>query len=127
MRKLMTAALAGAGVAAGALAGSAAAQPFGYAHPPAYQPHHPDGHYRGPVYTAPAYRHEPSGAALAMSVLGSLPGTDPGHHARVPVDRYGPDPNGMIGPDGRRIKCKLRRGYDDFYDGYVTRRVCWSR
>jgi hypothetical protein len=43
------------------------------------------------------------------------------------VDRYGPDPNGMIGPDGRRIKCKIKRTYDRYYGGYVSRRECWSR
>ena len=35
----------------------------------------------------------------------------------VPFDRYGPDPNGMIAPDGHRIKCKLQ---DDYGYRYAT-------
>lgn len=124
MRKLMIAALACAGVAAGGLA---AAQPY-RSDPRPHEPYAADGYYRGPVYTAPAYRYEPSGAAMAMSVLGALFGEDASHYAaRVPVDRYGPNPHGMVGPDGRRIKCKLRRGYDPYAGGYATRRECWSR
>jgi hypothetical protein len=42
----------------------------------------------------------------------------------VPYDRFGPDPNGMIAPDGHVIKCKLRDTWSDRVDRYVTRRVC---
>jgi hypothetical protein len=31
----------------------------------------------------------------------------------------------MIAPDGHRIKCKLRSGYDERYGRYRTFRMCW--
>lgn len=131
MRKLTTAALAGATLAGGALiAGGAAAQ---YYYPPSYYDRYDryDPYYRPapPPYANGYYYGSRPGAANAMSILGSVLGLnyDQGFYSRVPVDRYGPDPNGMIGPDGRRIKCKLRRSYDRYYGGYMMRRECWSR
>ena len=131
MRKLTAAALAGATVAGGALiAGQAAAQY--YPAPPAYYDRY-DPYYRAP---APAYRYDDrsyygnrSSSGVLGAVLGSVLGLnyDQGFYSRVPVDRYGPDPNGMIGPDGRRIKCKLRRSHDRYYGGTTIRRECWSR
>ena len=121
MRKLLVAATAAAGVLGGAMiAEGVQAQPYGYYAPapvlaPGYRydefgrPYYDDG-YR-PGYAAP----------LAGAVLGP-PLADV--YARVPVDRYGPDPNGMIAADGHRIKCKLTDGYDSRIDRYVTRRVC---
>ena len=121
MRKLLVAATAAAGVLGGAMiAQGVQAQPYGYYAPravlePGYRydefgrPYYDDG-YR-PGYAAP----------LAGSVLGP-PLADV--YGRVPVDRYGPDPNGMIAADGHRIKCKLTAGYDSRIDRYVTRRVC---
>jgi hypothetical protein len=128
MRKLLAATLAGATVAGGVMiAGTASAQyydRYGYYHPaPAYA----DPYYRAapvnPYYYGDRYV-APSGAANALSVLGSVLGLDTGYMNRVPVDRYGPDPNGMIAPDGHRIKCKLKSRYDSYYRGYVTRREC---
>jgi hypothetical protein len=130
MRKLTAAALAGATVAAGALiAGEAAAQYY-YPAPPAYYDRY-DPYYRtAPAYPAPRYYDDRrSGSSLLGAVIGSVLGLnyDQSFYSRVPVDRYGPDPNGMIGPDGRRIKCKLRRSYDRYYGGTTIRRECWSR
>jgi hypothetical protein len=130
MRKLTTAALAGVALAGGAtIAGEAAAQYY-YPAPPAYYDRY-DPYYRAPApaYAPRYYDDRRSGSSLLGSVLGSVLGLnyDQGFYSRVPVDRYGPDPNGMIGPDGRRIKCKLRRSYDRYYGGYMTRRECWTR
>jgi hypothetical protein len=121
MRKLTMAALAGVMVAGGALA-SCASDPYydGYSVSSMgrYDPYY-DRSYYGPVYR-PGYAYDP-GAGLAASVLGSLLGTG---YADVPHDRYGPNPHGMIAPDGHRIRCSLRRSYDRMYNAYVTRRVC---
>jgi hypothetical protein len=128
MRKLLTAALAGASVlGAVAVAETVQAQPYGYYYgpPPArtYDPY--TGRYYAPQ---PAYRPDPryapyngNGGSLSagLSVLGSALGMNAGVY-----DQYGYDPNGMIAPDGHRIKCKNRRVYDDYYRAYVTRRVC---
>jgi hypothetical protein len=130
MRKLLTAALAGAtALGAAAMAGTVQAQPYGYYYNPpvarAYDPY--TGRYYDP---APAYRPAPQYApyngygsndslSAGLSVLGSALGLSAGGY-----DQYGYDPNGMIAPDGHRIKCKNRRVYDDYYRGYVTRRVC---
>lgn len=137
MRKWLTAALAGATVAGGAaLAGQAMAQRYYYPAPPTYSPYY-DGYYRAPAYPQPyqqpyydnRYYSGSGSAGLLGSVLGSVLGLSypQSFYSGVPVDRYGPDPNGMIGPDGRRIKCKLRRTYDSYYGGYTMRRECWSR
>ena len=122
MRKLLVAAAAAATALGGAMiAGSAPAQPYGY-----YAP--------APAYVAPGYRYDEFGrpyyddgyrpgyvAPLAGALIGPALANV---YGRVPVDRYGPDPNGMIAPDGHRIKCKLRSRYDSYYRGYVTRREC---
>ncbi|RAK51499.1 hypothetical protein [Phenylobacterium deserti] len=141
MRKMASAAMA-ALVAAGALSalGAAEAQPYGYYTGPGgygyrYDPpraYDPYGRYvpGRPYYNGyDGYPGDSSIAGAAGAVLGALLG-DPGYGSGygwsgVPHDRYGPDPNGMIGPDGRRIKCKLRRSYDPYYRGQVTRRECW--
>ena len=54
------------------------------------------------------------GAALSPDVL-----------SQAPQDRFGPDPNGMVRPDGAVIKCKLVNRYDSDYGRYMTRRECW--
>lgn len=147
MRKLITAALAGATVAGGAMLVQAAqAQPYYYG-PPAhgYSPYYAQpyaspygypgygGRYPYPGgyggYGGGGYYGTQSGLGSALAVLGSVLGLGypSSFYSGVPVDQYGPDPNGMIGPDGRRIKCKLRRTYDRYYGGSVIRRECWSR
>jgi len=129
MRKLLFTALAGV-LAGGALtAGPALAQPY-YSAAPRYDPYY-DGAYRAPV--APAYdgrygyydygRYDDGAAGLAGSVLGAAIGGLYG--SAVPVDRFGPDPNGMIAPDGHRIKCKLRSNWDSYRQAYVRQRECW--
>jgi hypothetical protein len=137
MRKLLAAALAGATVAGGlAVAGAANAQYYRPYYPPAYgyqaypgYPASPAYPYDNRDYDNRSYYGNRSGAANALSILGSVLGLNysSSFYSRVPVDQYGPDPNGMIGPDGRRIKCKLRRSYDSYYGGYMTRRECWAR
>ena len=122
MRKLTIAALAGATIAGGALAGSAAAQPYDY-YPRSYDPYYDRGYYTGPVYTR-EYYGDRSGAAAALSVLGALLGSGTSYYDRVPVDRFGPNPHGMRAPDGHRIRCHLRRTWDPYYGGRITRRVC---
>ncbi|HVI32791.1 hypothetical protein [Phenylobacterium sp.] len=142
MRKLISAAVAGLAMAGGAavMTSTAEAQPYGYyPAPPAYyggynsqpyyggynQPYYGNG-YNG-YYSQPYAGGDPLTAGMAA--LGAALGLNTqsgygGYGYGVPVDRYGPDPNGMIAPDGHRIKCKLRRTYDSYYRSYVTRRVC---
>ncbi|MFC3068999.1 hypothetical protein [Phenylobacterium soli] len=134
MRKTLGAALIGLTVTGGmVIAGAAQAQPYPYYYPPAtgyydngyYRPAPPapyyNGYYNG--YSNRYYGYGDSGAGLAGALIGSLLG-DNYAGPPVPVDRYGPDPNGMIAPDGHRIKCKLRTGYDG-YGHYGTYRQCW--
>lgn len=144
MRMLMSAAVAGLAIAGGAAvtASTAEAQPYGYYGPPAYsggysqpyyggynnQPYY--GRYNQPYYGRPYASGDPLTAGMAA--LGAALGLNTqsgygGYGYGVPVDRYGPDPNGMIGPDGRRIKCKLKRSYDSYYRTHVTRRECRTR
>jgi len=126
MRKMLGAALLGLTVAGGAvMASSVQAQPYGYYAPaPGYYDH---GYYVAPAPAAPVYvapgtvYADPSAAAAAA--IGAAVGAY-AYQPGVPVDRYGPDPNGMIAPDGHRIKCKLRDDYD--YRGrFYTHRECW--
>lgn len=130
MRINLGAALAGLAVVAGGAttAGAAQAQPYGYYYnpPPAtyyYNPPPATGYYAAP---APGYVYEPGAAGLAGAVIGSMIGAMPAYGEAVPVDRYGPDPNGRIAPDGRRIKCKLQDNWDADHDAYVTHRECWE-
>lgn len=132
MRKMMGAALIGLTVAGGAvIAGTASAQPYGYYYAPA-PGYYDNGYYRSsptPYYNGyngyygnGYYDNNPAGVAGAL--IGSLLGGG-SYPAGVPVDRFGPDPNGMIAPDGHRIKCKLRSGYDNRIGRYHTFRECW--
>jgi hypothetical protein len=115
------------------IAGGAQAQPYGY-YPPAPSGYYDNGYYRpAPYYNngynrgyyapAPSYNYN-DGTGLAGALIGSLLGSDYAG-AGVPVDRYGPDPNGMIAPDGHRIKCKLVNGYDGRWGGSRTYRQCY--
>ncbi len=127
MRKLLVATVAGASVLGGAMVAQAVqAQPYGYYErvAPRYAPvYHYDTY--GRRYFEDAYgRHyvgDYDAPAIAGSVLG--PALAEGY-GRVPYDRYGPDPNGMIAADGHIIKCKLEDGWNDRVDRYITRRVC---
>ena len=129
MRSKLGAALAGlTAVAGGAMiAGAAQAQTYYYSPAPSYYYNPPPATYyvpSTPTYVAPSYYSAPG---VAGAVIGTILGADayaavPG----VPVDRYGPDPNGMLASDGHRIKCKLRTGWDDYRSAYMTHRECWE-
>jgi hypothetical protein len=139
MRTKIGVALAGLTVAAGGamIAGAAQAQTYYYNPPPAYYYNPPPStyyapapRYVAPAYGAPSYYGAPAYSApgLAGAVIGTILGADafstvPG----VPVDRYGPDPNGMMAPDGHRIKCKLQNGWDSYRERYMTQRQCWEQ
>ena len=154
MRKLVRAAVAGLAITGGAVAISGAAQAQTRYYDPytgRYVYNQPYSGYRAPTtpyyysqpygYTQPYGYAQPyaynqpygsnTGLSAGLAVLGSVLGLNTGiaaspyGYGAVPVDQYGPDPNGMIGPDGRRIKCTLRRNYDSYYRQYVTRRECW--
>lgn len=104
MRKLIlssaAAAIGGLALTSAALAAApAAAQPYPYDEP-GYYPHYGYGYDR---YYDEGWR-APRG--------------------EVPVDRFGPDPNGMVARDGHIIKCKLTDSFSYDLDRYVTRRVC---
>lgn len=130
MRKLTLAALAGLTIAGAGLAGCAS-DPY-YDGPSSryasnryaanrYDPYYDSGYY-GPAYR-PGYTYDNSAGSVALSVLGSLLGTRD-DYGRVPVDQFGPNPDGMIGPDGHRIRCRLKTSYDSYYRQRITRRVC---
>jgi hypothetical protein len=136
MRRMLAAASAALAIAGGAaMTGEVQAQPYGYYTPYggyAYSYSPPRAYGYDGRYTPYSYYNGYDGynggysssAGLAGALLGSMMGG--GYYGRdVPYDRYGPDPNGMIAPDGHRIKCKLRSGYDSDYGGYRTRRECW--
>ena len=121
MRKLLVVAAAGASVIGGAMiAQTVQAQPY-YAAPPAYAPAYHYDAYGRLVYDRP-YVDRPYVAPLAGAVIGPELADA---YGRVPADRYGPDPNGMIAADGHQIKCKLQDDWDGRYDRYMTHRVCW--
>lgn len=148
MRKMIRAAVAGLALMGGAAAVASTAQAQGYYYgPPVY--YGQNGYYQAPSrgyynngYAQPyagypnsgyynngyngygnGYGGDSSLAGIAGALLGSVLGN--GYQSsNVPYDQYGPDPNGMIAPDGHRIKCKLRKNYDSYYRGYVTRREC---
>lgn len=73
-----------------------------------------DGYNGGDASAAAGLGGVLLGAAMTPDILG-----------RAPYDRFGPDPNGMVGPDGRAIKCKLTNRYDSYYGRHMTRRECW--
>lgn len=131
MRKMLGAAIVGLTVAGGAIvAGTAQAQPYGYYAPapgyydngyyrPAPTPYYRNGYYATPSYS---YYSGSDAAGLAGALIGSV--LAPAYGSAVPVDRFGPDPNGMIAPDGHRIKCKIRTG-EDGYGRYRAFRDCY--
>jgi hypothetical protein len=98
MRKLLIAALAGAGALGGAMAAQTAHAQPGYHYDDYGRPYFDNGAYARGYYD--------------YDRLG------------VPYDRFGPDPNGLIARDGHRIKCKLTDDWSYRLDRYVTRRVC---
>jgi hypothetical protein len=120
MRMLLVAALAGASALGGVMiAQTATAQPY-YAPAPAriYEPGYRYDEFGRPYYDdgyRPGYYVE-GGAVVGPALVEG--------YARVPVDRFGPDPNGMIAADGHRIKCKLQDDYSARLDRYYTHRVC---
>ncbi len=122
MRKLILAAVAGGTLISGAaMVQTAAAQAY-VVYPPArvVEPGYRYDAYGRPYYDD-GYRAAPGYYAEGGAVLGSALADG---YARVPYDRYGPDPNGMIAPDGHRIKCKLTDDHDYRAGRYMTRRVC---
>lgn len=123
MRKLLLAGVAGATLLGGAMiAQSVSAQPYvvypaaptvvepGYRYDAYGRPYYDDGYRTPGVYVGEA------GSVLGPAIVNG--------YASVPYDRYGPDPNGMIAPDGHKIKCKLDDSFDVRLDRYITRRVC---
>jgi hypothetical protein len=119
-----------------ALAGAAQAQPTGY-YPGrgadyAYRYEPPKVYGYDGSYTPYSYGNGYDGynggdwsvaAGLGGALLGATMSPDILRHA--PYDRFGPDPNGMVGPDGRQIKCKLVNRYDSYRGQFMTRRECW--
>ncbi|HEY8572138.1 hypothetical protein [Phenylobacterium sp.] len=111
-------------------------QPYGYTQPYAQPYAQPYGYNQPYAYNQPYSSYgSNNGLSAGLAVLGSLFGLNTSAlsyngygyntpYGAVPVDQYGPDPNGMIAPDGHRIKCKLRRSYDSYYRQTVTRREC---
>lgn len=121
MRKVTMTALAGLMLAGGVVAGCASDPYYNDYAWNRTEPYY-DNAYYGPVYH-PGYVYDRSGSSVAASVLGSLLGGSY-DYAAVPVDQFGPNPSGMIAPDGHRIRCTLRTRYDNVYNARVTRREC---
>jgi hypothetical protein len=123
LRKLV---VLGAGLAM--IAGAAQAQPIGhswgpgeyayvYAPPRAYGydgRYTPFSFYNGVDYAELAARRAPMGPELRA-------GYGPG----VRLDAYGPNPNGMIAPDGHQVRCRLSSHFDIWKGHTETQRECW--
>ena len=123
MRKLLLTALGAATVIGGAaMAPAIHAQPY-VVYPAARTPLEPG--YRYDAYGRPYYDdgYRAPGRYLGEAGAAIGPALADGY-GRIPYDRYGPDPNGLIAADGHLIKCKLQDNYDYHVDHYVTRRVC---
>ncbi|HZZ69200.1 MAG TPA: hypothetical protein VFE18_13590 [Phenylobacterium sp.] len=123
MRKLLLIGVAGATLLGAAAIGQAASAQAYVVYPtpaPAVEPGYRYDAYGRPYYDD-GYRAPDVYVGEAGSAIG--PALVEGY-ASVPYDRYGPDPNGMVAPDGHRIKCKLDDTYDGRLDRYITRRVC---
>lgn len=136
MRHLLTATLAGATALAG-LALVPAAQAQSYYDDP-YRPAPAQGYYDSygdwHAYAAPPTAYTPApdwstnqGYYDAPAVAGSTLGAAIAGYTYdgTPYDALGPDPNGMIAPDGHKIKCKNQTDWSDYRHSYVTRRVCY--
>jgi hypothetical protein len=139
MRRMLIAAL----IAGLSIAATAQAQPYGFHPSPwtadyAYRYDPPRAYGYDGRYTPYSYGngydgyngyngHDGGDASAAAGLGGMLLGAamTPDVLDRAPHDRFGPDPNGMAGPDGRPIKCKLTNRYDSYYGRYMTRRECW--
>lgn len=135
-RRLTRAAACAAAAAAAALfALSAKAQPFGYywgwdnygyryAPPIAYGPNGEDTGFR----YFNGYDGFNGGAKLAPPLTTAW---DPARPAptlgAIPSDAYGPNPDGMVGPDGRRIQCRVIGRWDAIWGRYVGQRQCEAR
>lgn len=134
MRKTLTA--AAVSLVAGLAGAAALAQPYGY-YPGrgadyAYRYEPPRAYGYDGRYTPYSYGNGYDGyngvdhgvaAGLGGALLGAA--VSPDILSQAPYDRFGPDPNGMVGPNGQRIKCQLVNHYDSWYGRYMTRRECW--
>lgn len=143
MRRMLSALVAGLAVAGGAAAftGGAQAQPYGYYGAPGYYGYRYDPpRTYGPTGAYTPYNYYNGydgyngyggysgydgygGYGAAGSVLGAALAPEILGHA--PYDEYGPDPNGLVAPDGHQIKCKLIDNWDSYRNAYVKRRQCW--
>jgi hypothetical protein len=141
MRRLLTAALAGAAVAGGAMVAQAAqAQPYGYHYAPrpayGYSPYYyDDDYYRAPHpyrgYDGYSYGNN-SGLSAGLAILGSALGlnTAPGYGGYGSGYGYGYDPydsrdRRYVYPrESRRLTCRNRQVWDSYYGAYVVRRIC---
>lgn len=116
--------VAGSAILAALSAGlGACAQPRGYGHglgQYAYRYDPPKAYGADGRYTGEAWGNGYDGYNLDAEAFVAAHGL-----GVVPHDEYGPDPNGMTAPDGRRIKCKLASRYDEAARRYRTRRECW--
>lgn len=134
-RLALTSARAGLAATAAMLALSAQAQPFGYywgwdnygyryAPPIAYGPNGEDTGFRyfngydgfnGSAKLAPPLI-QAWNPALPAPTLGA-----------IPTDAYGPNPDGMVGPDGRRIQCRIVGRWQAAWGRTVGQRECRAR
>lgn len=134
-RRSLTAARVVLAAAAAMFALSAQAQPFGYhwgwdsygyryAPPIAYGP---DGEDTGFRYFN-GYDGFNGSPDLAPPLTETWdPARPPPSLGAIPSDAYGPNPDGMIGPDGRRIDCRIVARWDAIWGRAVGRRECAAR
>jgi hypothetical protein len=111
LKKIFLAAMVAALIPAAAVA-QPGAQPYG---DPSQGAYYGD---RGPYYGDDgryprAYADTPYGYGVTPYVRGHLA-----------YDQYGPDPNGLRAPDGHRLKCKVKKGCDDYSGERIKHREC---
>lgn len=125
----------GLAAAAAMFALSAQAQPFGYHwgwdnYGYRYEPpiaYGPDGRDTGFRYFN-GYDGFNGGPKVAPPLITAWdPALPPPSLGAIPSDVYGPNPDGMVGPDGRRIQCRVVGRWDAVWGRYVGQRQCRAR
>lgn len=135
MRRKPTLLIAGLALAVG-LAGPAVAQPFGYYpnrsadYAYRYEPplaYGPDGSYTGYTYFNGYDGYNSSPVTAPPLIHAWNPAPPAPTLGAIPTDVFGPNPGGMIGPDGRQIVCHVVGRWSAAWGRYVGRRECQAQ
>jgi hypothetical protein len=134
MLRTLTLLIVGLTVAGIALA--AKAQPFGYYPGPSpayayrYEPpraYGPDGQDTGFRYFNGYDGFNGSSTVAPPLITAWNPALPAPTLGAVPTDVFGPNPGGMVGPDGRRIHCQVVGRWSAIWGRYVGQRECRAR